>query len=302
MKVFVTGASGFIGSHTVAALLKAGHQVMALVRPNSSSRRLAHLSSQINIISGSLANVPSYRNILSDWAPEACIHLAWYAEPGKYLSSQENIRSLNDGLSLLKVLAESHCKQIVCAGTCFEYEATPSFLTETDKIKPETLYAASKLSFLMLGEQIAKQSDLKFTWGRIFHLYGSHEDARRLVPAAILTLKENKTFSASPGEQKRDYLHVSDVANAFVTLVEKQAAGVYNICSAQPVTIKRLLEMIGEIMGKPELLALGALPYREWEPMFLCGNNDKLKSLGWMPQIELHSGLHETVEWWNKTS
>ena len=173
-------------------------------------------------------------------------------------------------------------------------------LSEMDNTKPETFYAASKLSFKMLGEQFANQTGLRFAWGRIFFLYGSHEDARRLVPSAILTLQKGETFFSSPGEQIRDYLHVTDVANAFLVLMEKEATGIYNICSAEPITIKSLLDRIGMLIGRPDLLAQGKLPYREWDPMFICGKNDRLKALGWTPRIDLSTGLHDTIEWWEQ--
>ena len=119
-----------------------------------------------------------------------------------------------------------------------------------------------------------------------------------LVPAAVLSLKKGEIFPASQGDQVRDYLHVSDIANAFLTLVEKQSEGIFNICSSQPLTIRNLLIKIGELTGNPHLISYGALPYRDWEPMFICGNNDKLKSLGWVPKIPLEQGLQQVIQWW----
>src|SRR6185295_7999217 len=108
--------------------------------------------------------------------------------------------SLQGSLELLQILSECNCEQFVGAGSCAEYEMKSEILSETDKTKPETLYAASKLSFQVLGEQIAAQSDFRFAWGRIFYLYGPQEDPRRIVPSAILKLQKGERFSASPGE------------------------------------------------------------------------------------------------------
>lgn len=300
MKVFVTGASGFIGSHTVTALLDSGHEVMALATPGNNLWRLANVSSRIKIVRGTLDDAASYQKSLHEWQPEACIHLAWYAEPGKYLDSEENIRSLNGGLSLLRALSECNCKQIICAGTCFEYEVKSDFLSENDRTRPETLYATSKASFQMVGEQLAAKLGIRFVWGRIFYLYGTHEDTRRIIPAAILKLREGAEFPASPGEQVRDYLYVMDVANAFLTLMNSDAKGIYNICSREPVTIRHILETIGSLTGRPELILYGVLPYRNWEPIFICGNNARLKSLGWSPKYDLQSGLKQTISWWDQ--
>lgn len=300
MRVFVTGASGFIGSHLIRALLDAGHDVLAMITPRDNSWRLKDILHKISIVPGTLQEIQNIQTQLSIWQPQTCVHLAWYAEPGKYLDSKENLVSLQGSLDLLQVLSNCGCQQFIGAGTCAEYEMKSELLLETDGTKPETLYAACKSSFRVIGEQIAAQTNLRFAWGRIFYLYGSYEDFRRLIPSTILSIQKGQIFSASPGEQIRDYLHVTDVARAFTTLVEQQAAGIYNICSSEPVTIRVILESIGELMGQPELIKHGALAYRPWEPMFICGNNDRLKKFGWIPQVELRSGLNDTIHWWEQ--
>ena len=300
MKVFVTGATGFIGSHLIRALRAAGHDVLILARPHDNPWRIKDIIHQISIVEGTMQEIQNIQEQLCIWQPQACVHLAWYAEPGKYLNSKENLVSLQGSLDLLQVLSNCGCEQFVGAGTCAEYEMTSEMLLETDRTKPETLYAASKSSFQIIGEQLAAQMGLRFAWGRIFYLYGSHEDIRRLIPSTILSIQKGQYFSASPGEQIRDYLHVTDVANAFATMVEQRAGGIYNICSSEPVTIRFMLETIGKLMGQPQLIMHGALPYREWEPMFICGNNDRMKTIGWSPQVELRSGLKATINWWEQ--
>lgn len=299
MRVFVTGASGFIGSHVARSLINAGHTVLALTTPNDNLWRIQDILLQLEILRGSLQDISSLQGTLHAWQPEACINLAWYAEPGKYLNSIENIASLNGGLSLMNLLSKNGCKQFIGAGTCAEYEMKAEPLSETDKTKPDTLYAAAKLSFQTLGEQIAAQLGIRFAWGRIFYLYGPQEDHRRVVPSAILKLQKGLEFSASSGEQIRDYLHVADVANAFLVMLEQKTTGIYNICSAKPISIRNLLNLIGNLIGRPDLLLHGALPYRSWEPMFVCGNNARLRNIGWMPHLDTQAGLIDTINWWS---
>lgn len=302
MKVFVTGASGFIGSHVIRSLINANHEVLALAAPGDNLWRIQDILFRLELLRGTLQGISHFQNRLQTWRPHTCIHLAWYAEPGKYLDAMENIESLQDSLQLLRTLSKCGCAHFIGAGTCAEYEMKPGLLMEDDKTKPETLYAASKLSLQLMGSQVAKQSGMRFAWGRIFHLYGPKEDARRLVPSAIIKLQEGKRFFATPGEQNRDFLHVTDVANAFLVLAEEQATGIYNICSAEPITVKSLLNLIGDLTGNTGLIVLGAVPYREWEPMFVCGNNDRLKAMGWMPNVDLPSGLQDAISWWGKAS
>ena len=299
MRVFVTGASGFIGSHLVSVLLQAGCEVAILVKPESSLWRLQKHISHLRIIQGDLSTIDDLSPQLGKFQPEACMHLAWYAEPGMYLKSNQNIPCLVNSLSLLNLLIEIGCKQVVMAGTCAEYDTDIGYpLTETSPTKPLTIYAASKLSLSILGQQMAADAHIRFAWARLFYLYGKTEDKRRMVPGVINTLLRNETFLATPGEQVRDYLHVEDVASALWFIAQNQQSGIFNVSSGEPITIRNLMESIGDILGKSELLRFGAVPYRDWEPMYICGDSSKLQNIGWRPQIKLREGLEEAVAWW----
>ncbi len=297
MRVFVTGASGFIGSHVTCALLAKGHSVAVLAIPDDPLLRLQDVRSSFEVITGMLGDVGDLQKALDKFQPEACIHLAWYAEPGQYLHSMENIQSLTASLTLLNLLISIGCRQVVMAGTCAEYDTEFGYLSELTPTRPATLYAAAKLSCCQLGQQIAAQAKINFAWGRVFYPYGPQEDERRLVPAAIRALKQGNVFPATEGGQVRDYIHVEDVAEAFCVLTEKQANGVFNISSGLPVSIHQLLETIGNLMGCVYLIQFGGQPYRGWEPPFICGNNSRLKTLGWKPSYSLIKGLSETIDW-----
>ena len=303
MRVFVTGASGFIGAHLTKALLGKGHSVAVLAIPDDPLMRLQDMPSSFEVITGTLSDVSILQQALAVFQPEACINMAWYAEPGKYLHAAENIQSLTASLSLLNILIKTGCRQVVMAGTCAEYDTDFGYLNEDTPTRPVSLYAAAKLSCCLLGQQIAAQAKINFAWGRIFYPYGPQEDKRRLIPSAIDALKQGAAFPASQGEQIRDYIHVKDVAEAFCVLTEKQANGVFNISSGVPVSIHQLLETIGNLMGCEDLIQFGALPYRNWEPPFICGNNSRLKNLGWKPSYSLIKGLSETIQKYpNKTN
>ena len=295
MRVFITGASGFIGSHVTRALLDKNHHVTVLIKPGDTMTRLKPLRDRFDTTAGMLEDTDLLEKIISGFKPDACIHLAWYAEPGKYLRDAQNIQSLAASLSLFDVLIKAGCRGIVTAGTCFEYDTDFGYLHEDTPARPASLYAAAKLSCGLLGRQMAMQAGVHFAWGRIFYPYGPQEDQRRLVPGAIAALKQGVPFPATPGEQVRDYIHVSDVAAAFCTLMEEQADGIFNISSGFPVSIRHVLDMIGSLMKRPDLIHLDALPYRNGEPPFICGNNTRMKSLGWKPSYSLPDGLSETI-------
>jgi len=295
MKVLVTGASGFIGAHVTKSLVDRNHQVAILVRPGNAAVRLQTHQNSCETISATLEDKELLEKAINRVEPEACIHLAWYAEPGKYLDSAQNLQSLASSLSLFQTLIKAGCRQIVAAGTCFEYDTNFGYLHEDTPARPATLYAAAKLSCCLMGSQLAAQAKISFAWGRVFYPYGPQEDPRRLVPAALKALLQGAAFPASPGEQVRDYIHVADVASALCTLMEKQADGVFNISTGVPVSIRQLLETLGKLMNRSHLIQLGVLPYRKWEPPFICGDNTRLRNFGWSPCYSLEAGLSETI-------
>ncbi len=295
MRVFLTGASGFIGSVVLRLLLEQGVETAALVTPKKSLDRLQNLDGQYIRIEGRLADITSLRSQIEAFHPDTCIHLAWYAEPGKYLYSPENVPIMQQSLNLLQTLIEIGCQQFVGVGTCAEYDTDVGFLREDSPTNPATIYAACKLSTYLIGQHMAAAAGVNFAWGRLFYLYGEQEDSRRLVPALIQSLRAGKPFEATAGEQVRDYLHATDVASALVTLAQQKAQGIYNIASGIPITMRNLMETIGDIVGAKDLIRFGAIPYRQWEPMFICGDNHKLKSLGWSPRYALREGLEQVA-------
>lgn len=315
MNILVTGADGFLGAATVDALLQAGHGVGALVQPhvplrrlNQSMERAVGNGNNLQLLQSDLEDAGKLRALLAGFRPDACLHCAWYAEPGQYLHSPRNITLLHASLNLISLLAETGCKYFVGIGTCAEYEALRGWLREDGPTRPETLYAACKLSLCLCGEQLARANGMAFAWARVFYPYGPGEDPRRMVPALIRALLAEQPFPASTGEQIRDYIHVHDIAQAFLTLLTRKAEGIYNVGSGEPISVRRLMETVETIVeesGDPfadpvKLIQFGALPPRDWEPPFLCANVEKLRALGWQPRYSLHEGLAETVEWWRR--
>jgi nucleoside-diphosphate-sugar epimerase len=300
MKVFVTGASGFIGCHVVRQALKAGEEVSILALPEDPLTRLQNIEGYIRVVRGNLANPGTYRMELENWTPDVCIHLAWYTEPGKYLESQENIVCLNTSLCLVQELIRVGCSHVVMAGTCAEYAASDGILTEDSTTGQATLYAASKLALMHVGARLAAQAGMLFAWGRVFYLYGPYEGPSRLIPSLVGSLADGKLFQASSGDQVRDYLHVEDVAQAFLSLAVEENGGIYNICSGYPVTMRELMEKIGDLLEARELIAFGEKEITGWDPHFICGDNRKMRELGWVPKIDLESGLRATVSYMDK--
>jgi nucleoside-diphosphate-sugar epimerase len=140
-------------------------------------------------------------------------------------------------------------------------------------------------------------------WARLFYLYGPFEHSRRLVPAAIKALCDDREFPATSGTQIRDYLHVTDAAAGLGALSSHRSSGIFNVCSGQPVTVAQVVATIGELLDRRQLLRLGELPERSGDPAYVCGQNLKLRDeTDWRPRFGLRDGLLNTIEWWRTAS
>ena len=301
MKVLLTGASGFVGAALARLLIQEGYQVHALVRPESDLSRIQDLGDSINILHGNLLSPEQVATCVEQVQPELCFHLAWYAEPGVYLSSPLNIQYVSASLNLATQLAKAGCQRLVAAGTVAEYDADYGYLSESTPTAPVTLYAASKVALYTLLQQLSRQLELDLAWARIFYIYGPYENERRFIPDIINTLLRNEPTRTTLGEQVRDYSHVEDVAGALLAVGRSDLSGPVNIGTGLPVTNRDIVLKIASLLDRPDLVKFGDLPYREGDPMFVCADNQRLvEATGWKPRFDLESGLENTVAWWRE--
>jgi len=292
MKILLTGAAGFIGSHIARELVRQGHEVHALVRPQTDLWRIEDIKSSLHLIEGDLlASSP----IPHPSSFDTCIHLAWYVEPGKYLHSPLNKDWVQASLRLAQTLKDAGCRRFIAAGTCFEYATSVPPQRESTPTEPSTVYVQSKLELLDALPSVG----IDFAWVRFFYQYGPYEDPRRLVPVVINLLRRGQEAKLVVGDRIRDYLHIEDVAGAVCAVAQSRLTGPVNIGSSVIVTVRDIAVKIGELLDRVDLIKLGALPDSPTEPMHLLADISKLREgTGWHPRHDLDSGLRQTIDWW----
>jgi nucleoside-diphosphate-sugar epimerase len=298
-KVLVTGASGFIGAAVVRRLLGHGFRVTAVVRPGSSLRRLEDVADRVGFVERDLEDAGACRGLVAETAPDVVLHLAWYLQPGDWSDSPRNLDCLAGSLALLDGVAGTACRRVVVAGSSVEYDTDLGFVTESSPVRPRTLYGACKASLFLAGERLARRHGWGFAQARIFNVYGPGEDPRRFVPHVVNGLLRGEPCDLTPGDQVRDYLHVVDVASALVALAVSEVEGAVNVASSRPVTIATLAQTIARLLGRPDLLRLGARPPRPGDYACLYADNRLLRDrAGWRPRYGLEAGLRQTIGWW----
>jgi nucleoside-diphosphate-sugar epimerase len=293
--VLVTGASGFIGRQALAPLTARGYEVVAL------SRRSGPEMPGVRWYRADLLAASEPRRVVDEVRPTHVLHLAWYAEPGQFWSSPENVRWVAATAELLLAFEAAGGGRFVGAGTCAEYDwsSNTACAETTTPIRPSTPYGRAKDAARLIAEGVAARGAVSAAWGRIFHLYGPHEHPSRFVASVTRALVAGEPARCTAGTQVRDFLHVADAGDAFAALVDCNAAGPVNIASGQPVTIASIARLIAELTGRPDLLQLGALSIPPGDPAHVVADVARLRDeVGWSPKRTLQDGLADTVRWW----
>ena len=276
------------------ALVEAGHEVTAAVRAGAGPR-LDPLRARLRVEALALEDVPAVDALLASARPEAVFHLAWYAHPRDHLTSHENLGALAMTTSFAERVFAGGCRKLVAVGSCAEYGDSDRLRREDDAPDPASLYASAKVGAHLVLRALAREAGAELAWGRVFHLHGPTEAPARLIPWIAGQLRQGAAVELTDGRQVRDHLHVADVAAGLVALLAPGAAGPYNICSGQPVTLRQVVEIVGRALGREDLLRFGARPHRPGEVMFLAGEATRLRALGWRPRWSLEDGLRDAV-------
>jgi len=276
VKVAVTGASGFLGRHVLAELSRYSVDAVAVTR---NAERLLNLppNARVEEMDVSLFALDCFARM---GCPDVLIHLAWDGLPN-YKSPHHFESELPKHYQFLKTMIASGLSSVFVAGTCFEYGMQSGALSEELTPTPNNPYGYAKDA---LRQQVAfLKSVIPFNliWGRLFYMYGDGQSSSSLysqVKDAVL--HNDPVLNMSGGEQLRDYLPVTEVAQTIVRLaLSGSDIGTVNICSGKPVSVRRLVEQwLAENNWKMQL-NLGNYPYPDYEPMAFWGDATKLQTI-----------------------
>jgi nucleoside-diphosphate-sugar epimerase len=275
MKIAVTGASGFVGRHVLTALLEHKVEVVAVTRDIT---RLSGLSDSIDVVTMDMAHPePDCFDRLGN--PEVLIHLAWDGLP-HYMSLHHFETELPRHYRFIKAMVVAGLPSVLVAGTCQEYGMQSGPLSEDLRALPGTPYSLAKDALRRQLEFLKATRPFELTWARLFYLYGEGQPKsclyRQLKDAEF---RREPTFNMSGGEQLRDYLPAAEVGRmiARLAMTAKGKPSVVNICSGQPISVRRMVEQWILTYGWKIKLNLGHYPYPDYEPMAFWGDRQRLE-------------------------
>ena len=293
-RVLITGAGGFIGWYATRALAQAGFDVhaSALVRPDD-------FHPGITFHPYDLLAVGSAEDLIAAAKPSHLLHLAWNAQPGAFWKAPDNLDWVGASLRLYRAFVAAGGKRIVVAGSCAEYDWSHALLSEhTTPLNPHTLYGTCKHALHTMVGAAAKIDGVSLAWGRVFWLYGPREQPGRLVSDLARKLLDGCEAQCTEGSQRRDFMHVEDVARAFVQLLASDTEGPVNIASGTATPVAEVVSRVAGLTGRGDLVRMGALHSVPDDPPELVADVTTLHDvLGFRPRFSLQDGLEDTVTW-----
>lgn len=277
MKIAVTGANGFVGRHVVAEL--AEQHGIEITASSRAAKPAAALPKTVRHIALDIAQPPAdaYAQL---GRPDLVMHLAWAGLPN-YRSLHHFESELPVQYSFLRRLVEAGLPSLLVTGTCYEYGMTSGQLAENQPTAPVNPYGFAKAMLLEQLQYLKTQKPFALTWARLFYMHGEGQAPTSLYPmlrAAVM--RRDATFPMSLGEQLRDYLPVEEVARLLVELAIRHAdAGVVNVCSGMPISVRRLTEQFLVHNNWSIALDRGKYPVPDYEPFAFWGSVEKLNRL-----------------------
>lgn len=313
LKVLITGADGFIGSHLTEALVNSGFDVRAFVCYNSFNSNgwldsvSNDLKKKIDFFPGDIRDPNGVREAMK--GIDVVFHLAaLIAIPFSYHSPDSYIDTNVKGtLNIIQAARDNKVKRVLVTSTSEVY-GTAQFvpITELHPKQPQSPYSASKIGADAIADSFYRSFDLPITIVRPFNTFGPRQSARAVIPTIISQLlngaQEIKLGDITP---TRDLLFVKDTVNGFLKIAEcdELIGHEVNIATQSEISVGDLAQqLINQINPSAKIITDTIRLRPEKSEVFrLFGSNEKLKSFtDWSQKYTLAEGLNETIEWFSK--
>ena len=280
-RVLVTGASGFIGRHTVGALRAAGFDV-------HETRR----SQGVDLLERGAA-----ARLVARVRPTHLVHLAWHTDPSSYADSAINESWVAATVELGSAFAAlPGAGRMVSVGTCAEYDWSAGRCDErSTPLAPATRYGRAKRD---AHARLADIGGLSLAHARVFFVHGPGEHPDRLVPSVARALLTGVPVAVSTGQQRRDYLHAADVGDALAALLASGVEGAVNVGSGHAVPVRRVVEIMADQLGGRDLVGWGERAAGDEAVLVEAVIGRLAEQVGWQPSRSLEEGVRATADWW----
>ncbi|MFJ2282665.1 NAD-dependent epimerase/dehydratase family protein [Pseudomonas sp. NPDC087803] len=278
MKALVTGATGFVGRHLVAALLARGCDVRAVARNSDTAATMPWIN-DVEFVAVDIHAADLDIAALTDGI-DVLAHLAWPGLPN-YRALFHFEHNLMADYRFIKGAVEAGVRQVLVTGTCFEYGMQSGPLSENVEPQPGNPYGLAKHTLHLFLQNLQQEKPFTLQWARLFYLHGEGQNPNSLLAALDRAIDAGEaSFNMSGGEQLRDFLPIQTAAGYLAAILhQRDFNGVINCASGQAISVRTLVEQRLRERGASIDLNLGHYPYPTHEPMAFWAVVDRLQQL-----------------------
>lgn len=260
--------------------------------------------SQIRVIHADVLEFNKLSYEIRCFKPNIIFHLAGTRPVGNSWGTVQQAYQTNliGTMNLLRSLQDIDCHSIVLVGSTAEYGRGLVPFQENQALNPLSAYGASKAAVTTLANLARQMFGLPVIVLRPTLVYGPGQGEHLFLSQLIKTALTGQPFLMTGGEQYRDFVYVSDVVEALWLAVNTPRAvgGFFNIGSGESLPLKVVAQRVFNLIGRYDLLKIGAKPYSEQEQFAYCVDINRAKQiLNWQPKITLEHGLVKTVDWYS---
>lgn len=294
MRIFITGATGFLGYHIAKSCISKGYEVLCLKRSTSVSLFDDVQERQIMWID---ADTENWKDTVVCFNPEVLIHCAW---GGVSIDSRNDCHVQHQNIKFSEELFNLFLyKQIIVLGSQEEYGRIDSVVNECHSLIPLTEYGKAKIETCNILQECCDKQKIEWQWIRVFTVYGEKQKETWLIPSMIRKCLNPLVIEmeTTRGEQTYSYLYSDDFANAILSMIgTKGKSGIYNLSSSSPTMLKDLFTLIKQKTNS-KIVFNSVLPYREYQSMMIMGDSSKFKTtFGEYESTSLDKGLDNIIQ------
>jgi len=300
-KVFITGATGFIGSNLTRRSLDKGAEVFINIRNTSDTWRIKDILQDVNPVPVDITEYEKLKDFLKEIRPDIIFHTATYGGNAQQKNTEKIIKTNFIGtVNLLRSCRDIDVNLFVNTGSSSEYGIKDSAMTESCLLEPVTEYGVSKAAATLYCQTCAMTENLPIVTLRLFSPYGPYEQKSRLVPSVILAALQKINPKITSRQFVRDFIFIEDILDAYEAVINlKNASGkIFNIGSGQQHSVGEVVDMIVGLLGNEVTYEVGIPQAWKNEPAFWQADIQRAKSeLDWEPEYSLGKGLAATIDW-----
>lgn len=293
-KIVITGATSMIGTALTEVAVREGVEVYAIIRPNTARTNRIIDSPLVHVVYGTLDNL-----LMIDGLPCDCdvlYHFAWAGtkriDRDNPVVQEANIKYTLDAVELA---CRCGCKRFIGAGSQAEYGPVHGVIDDNTKCAPVLSYGIAKYAAGILSRKACDAKGINHIWGRIFSVYGPHDNDETMLNYAISQFKNRRIAKFSSATQMWNYLFESDAGMIFYLLGEKEVSGsVYRVADSHSLPLRQYIREIARIMNAEELCTF------ESDDKQLVGietcDKKLFDDINYRPQVGFTEGIIRMIE------